>query len=139
MADFPNTKFYITSNSKDTLKSFREHFKEQKSYFSHFLDVQKGVSLHDFTYYYGKFDLVIANKIYSKIKRRKRYLSIKFLYKHYLQQNGLLCLIDYVQDSKKEKYNLLKYIEPAKIKSIPIKKKDYSIQFIFYRNNKKFV
>jgi hypothetical protein len=139
MVNFPNAKFCITSKSNNILKSFEVHFKDQIGYSTHLLDVQKGVSLHDFIYKRSKFDLVIANKIYSKLKRRKRYLSIKFLHKHFLHPNGLLCLINYIKDSKTDGFNLLKYVKPVRLETFPIKKSKYSVQFVFYRNNRKII
>ena len=67
----PDAEFYIASKSKDILKSFIEHYNKQQNYSTHTLNVFKGVSLHDFTYYIGKFDLVIANKIYSQARKKK--------------------------------------------------------------------
>ncbi len=135
----PEAQFYITSKSKDILKSFIEHYNKQQNYSTHILDVFKGVSLHDFTYYNGKFDLVIANKIYSQARKKKGYLSIKFLYKHYLRQYGILCIINYTKNSKGDKFSLLETIKPALEKKIPIKNKKGSIHFIFYVRRKKFI
>jgi len=135
----PDAQFYITNKSKDILKSFIEHYNKQQNYSTHTLNVFKGVSLHDFTYYNGKFDLVIANKIYSQARKRKGYLSIRFLYKHYLRQYGILCIINYTQDSKGDIFRLLENIKPSLEKKFPIKNKKGSIHFIFYVRRKKFI
>lgn len=135
----PDAQFYIANKSKDILKSFIEHYNKQQNYSTHTLNVFKGVSLHDFTYYNGKFDLVIANKIYSQARKKKVYLSIKFLYKHYLRQYGILCIINYTKNSKGDKFSLLENIKPTLEKKIPIKNKKGSIHFIFYVRRKKFI
>jgi hypothetical protein len=134
---YPNAQFYITNNSKGILNSFIEHYNKQQNYSTHTLDVFNGASLHDFTYYKGKFDLVIANKIYSQKIKKKGYLSIRFLFKHYLRQYGILCIIYYTQNSKGDKFSLLENIEPAQKKKIQIKNKKDSIHFIFYVRKKK--
>lgn len=135
----PDAQFYITSKSKNILKSFIEHYNKQQNYSTHTLNVLKGVSLHDFTYYNGKFDLVIANKIYSQARKKKGYFSIRFLFKHYLRQYGILCIINYTQNSKGDKFCLLETIKPALEKKNPIKNKKGSIHFIFYVRRKKFL
>ena len=132
-----DAQFYIANKSRDILKSFIEHYNKQQNYSTHTLNVFKGVSLHDFTYYNGKFDLVIANKIYSQARKKKVYLSIRFLYKHYLRQYGILCII--TKNSKGDKFSLLENIKPALEKKIPIKNKKGSIHFIFYVRRKKFI
>jgi len=137
--DYPDAQFYITNKSKEILKSFIEHYNKQQDYSTHTLNVFKGVSLLDFTYNNGKFDLVIANKIYSQARKKKRYLSIRFLYIHYLRQYGILCIIKYTQNSKGDKFSLLETIKPDLEKKIPIKNKKGSIHFIFYVRRKKFV
>ncbi len=136
---YPDAQFYITNKSKEILKSFIEHYNKQQNYSTHTLNVFKGVSLLDFTYYNGKFDLVIANKIYSQARKKKRYLSIRFLYIHYLRQYGILSIIIYTQNSKGDKFSLLETIKPDLEKKIPIKNKKGSIHFIFYVRRKKFV
>lgn len=136
---YPDAQFYIVNESKDILKSFLEHYNKEIKYFTHTLNVFKGVSLHDFTYYHGKFDLVIANKIYSQERKKKGYLSIRFLYKHYLRQYGILCIIIYTQNSKGDKFYLLETIKPALEKKFQIKNKKGSIHFIFYVRRKKFI
>lgn len=136
---YPDAQFYITNKSKEILKSFIEHYNKQQNYSTHTLNVFKGVSLLDFTYYNGKFDLVIANKIYSQARKKKRYLSIRFLYIHYLRQYGILSIINYTQNSKGDKFSILETIKPALEKKIPIKNKKGSIHFIFYVRRKRFV
>lgn len=133
---YPDAQFYITNKSKEILKSFIEHYNKQQNYSTHTLNVFKGVSLLDFTYYNGKFDLVIANKIYSQARKKKRYFSIRFLYIHYLRQYGILCIINYTQNSKGDKLSLIEPIKPALEKGIPIKNKRGSIRFIFYVRRK---
>ncbi len=133
---YPDAQYYITSKSKEILKSFIEHYNKQQNYSTYTLNVFKGVSLLDFTYYNGKFDLVIANKIYSQARKKKRYLSIRFLYIHYLRQYGILCIINYTQNSKGDKLSLIEPIKPALEIKIPIKNKKGSIRFIFYVRRK---
>jgi hypothetical protein len=134
---YPDAQFYITSKSKDILNSFMELYNEQQNYSTHILDVFEGVSLHDFTYYNGKFDLIIANKIYSQAKKKIGYYSINFLFKHYLRQYGILCLIFYIENTKGDKFSLLKNIKPIFRKKISIRNKKGSIFFIFYIRRKK--
>ena len=134
----PDAQYYITSKSNDILKSFIQRYNKQQNYSTHTLNVFEGVSLLDFTYYNGKFDLVIVNKIYSQARKKKRYLSARFLYKHYLRQYGILCIINYTQNSKGNKSNLLRTIKPALEKKIPTKNKKGSIHFIFYVRRRKF-
>lgn len=136
---FPNSKFFITSKSRDIVNSFIKHYNKQKNYFAYTLDVLNGASLHDFIYNNSKFDLVIANKIFSKVKKKKRYFSVKFLYKYYLNQNGILCLINYIRNSKIDKFILLKTIKPALEKRIPLKNKNCLVQFISYIKKTKYV
>lgn len=136
---YPDAQFYITNKSKEILKSFIEHYNKQQNYSTHTLNVFKGVSLLDFTYYNGKFDLVIANKIYSRARKKKRYLSTRFLFIHYLRQYGILSIINYTQNSKGDKFSLLETIKPDLEKKIPIKNKKGSIHFIFYIRRKRFV
>jgi len=136
---YPDAQFYITNKSKEILKSFIDHYNKQQNYSTHTLYVFKGVSLLDFTYYNGKFDLVIANKIYSQARKKKRCLSIRFLFIHYLRQYGILCIINYRKNSKGDKLSLIEPIKPALEKKIPIKNKKGSISFIFYVRRKKFV
>ena len=133
---YPNAQFYLTNKSKEKLKSFIEHYNKQQNYSTHTLYVLKGVSLFDFIYSNGKFDLVIANKIYSQARKKKRYLSIRFLYIHYLRQYGILCIINYTQNSKGDKLSLIEPIKPALEIKIPIKNKKGSIRFIFYVRRK---
>jgi len=135
----PDAQFYITNRSKKILESFKEHFKNQKNYSTYILDVFKGVSLNDFTYYNDRFDLVIANKIISQVNKKKGNLSIKFLYKHYLRQYGILCIINYTQNLKVDKFRIIRTIKPALEKKIPIKNKKGSIHFIFYIRRKKVI
>lgn len=133
---YPNAQFYLTNKSKEKLKSFIEHYNKQQNYSTHTLYVLKGVSLFDFIYSNGKFDLVIANKIYSQARKKKRYLSIRFLYVHYLRQDGILCIINSTQNSKGDKFNLIEPIKSALEKKILIKNKKNSIRFIFYVRRK---
>jgi len=136
---YPEAQFYIANKSKHILKSFKEHYNKQQNYSTHTLNVFKGVSLHDFTYYNGKFDLVIANKIYAQQRKKKTYLSIKFLYKHYLRQYGILCIINFTQNSERDKFSLLENVQPVFEKKVPIKNKNGSIHFIFYVGRKKYI
>jgi len=78
---YPDAQFYITNKSKEILKSFIEHYNKQQNYSTHTLNVFKGVSLLDFTYNNGKFDLVIVNKIYSQARKKKdTFLSGFYIY-----------------------------------------------------------
>ncbi len=120
------------------MKTFIEHYSKQQNYSTHVLNVFKGVSLHDFTYYYGKFDLVIANKIYSKARKKKVYLSIRFLFKHFLHQYGILCIIIYTQHTRDNKFLLFENIKPVLEKKISLRNKNSPIHLIFYINRKKF-
>lgn len=135
---FPNARFFLANKSREILESFRTLNKDHKNYSTYILDVVKGVSLHDFIYNNIKFDLVIANKIYSRVKRKKRYHSIRFLFKFYLRQNGILCLINYVKNSRRDKFNLLKATKPVLKKEIPVKKEKYAIQFLIYTKKNKY-
>ena len=133
----PDAHFFITNKSKEILESFKGYYKNRKNSCTYVLDVSKGVSLADFIFYNGKVDLVIANNIYSQLSKKKRYLSIKFLYRHYLRQYGILCIINYTQNSKRDKSSLLRTIKPVLEKEIPLKNKKNSIRFIFYIRKKK--
>jgi hypothetical protein len=134
-SNFPTAHFYIASKSKDILKSFEEHFENENKYSTYILDVLNGASLHDLIYTNSPFDLVIVNKIYNKVKKKKRYLSTRFLYKFYLQQYGALCLVNYLKDSKKEKFKLSESVKPTLEKKIPVKQENYLVQFIIYSKN----
>jgi len=135
----PDSQFFIANKSEKILESFKNYFKKHKNYSTYLLDVSKGVSLHDFIFYNGKFDMVIANKIYSRLSKKKRYLSIKFLYKYYLHQYGILCIINYTQNYKRVKSSLLRNIKPLLEKEFSIKNINGSIQFSFYMSNKKYI
>lgn len=136
---YPDAQFHIASKSKVILKNFIERYNKQKNYSTHILNVFKGVSLHDFTYYYGKFDLVIANKIYSQARKKKGHLSIRFLFKHYLRQYGILCIIIYTQDSKGDKFSLFENTKPVLEKKLSRRNKKSSVHLIFFVRRKKFV
>jgi hypothetical protein len=135
---FPKAHYYVANKAKSILKSFKEHYKNRKNYNIYILDVLKGVSIHDFIYNNPKFDLVIAYKIYSKVKKKKRYYSINFLYKFYLNQDGILCLISNIQHSE-EKLDYLKPLKPIIEKIIPIKNEKTSVQFTFYKKKNKYL
>ncbi|NHJ20383.1 MAG: hypothetical protein EAX91_05540 [Candidatus Lokiarchaeota archaeon] len=135
----PNARFYITNSSNKVLESFKKYTKNYENYSTCILDVSKGVSLHDFVFYNGKFDLVIANKAYSQLSKKKRNLSLKFLYKHYLRENGILSIISYIRDTiQGGKFNFIRNIKPVLEKEISIENKKNSIQFSFFRKNKRF-
>lgn len=135
----PDAQFFITNNSNKALISFKRNSKIYENYSTHILDVSKGVSLNDFVYYNGKFDLVIANKVYSQLNKKKRNLSLKFLYKHYLRENGILCIISDIRDTIQDgKFNFMRNIKPVLEKVFSIKNKKNSIQFSIYIKKKKF-
>jgi hypothetical protein len=137
---FPKAHFYIANKSGKILESFKEHYKNENNYSIYILDVFKGVSIHDFIYDNSKFDLVIADKIYSNKKnRKKRYYSIKFLYKFYLRQNGILCLFSHIRDIEKHNSNLLGFIRPLLEKRIPVKNEKYFAQFILYSKRENYL
>jgi hypothetical protein len=129
---YPNAHFYIANISKNILDDFQDHFRNQNNYSTCILDVFKGRSLHDFIYNNSKFDLVITDKLFSKERKKKRNYSIRFLYKFYLHQNGILCIINYLQYSKKDIYKPLKAIKPVLEKKIPVKWENYAVQFVVY-------
>jgi hypothetical protein len=126
-------QYFIGNKSKKVLESFKKYHKNHKNYSTYDIDVSKGVSLHDFVFYNGKVDLIIANKVYTQLSKKKRNLSIKFLYKHYLSQYGILCIIDNAESTKKADYNIKRNIKPVLEKEIPIKNEKSVIRFIFYR------
>ncbi len=134
---FPSAHFYIANKSKHILKSFEEHFEKETNYSTYILDILNGASLHDLIYTNSPFDLVIANKIYNNVKKKKRYLSTRFLYKFYLWQYGTLCLVNYLKDSKKENFILSGLVDPSLEVKIPVKKENYVVQFIIYSKNQK--
>ena len=63
--------------------------------------------------------------------------NFQVLNKHYLRQYGTLCIINYTQNSKRDKSSLLRTIKPVLEKEIPIKNKKSSIRLIFYARKKK--
>lgn len=135
----PKVQFYLANISNEPLESFKRIYKNYENYSTHILDVSKGVSLHDFVFYNDKFDLVIANKVYSNLSKKKRKLSLKFLYKHYLRQNGILCIISYIKDTNQDvKNNFMRNIKPVLEKESLTKNKKSSIQFSFYMRKKKY-
>ncbi len=137
---FPKAYFYIANKSGKILESFKDHYKNEDNYSTCILDVFKGVSIHDFIYDNSKLDLVIADRIYSNKKnRKKRYYSIKFLYKFYLKQNGILCLLSHIRDIEKDNYNLLGDIKPLLEKRIPVKNEKYFVQFILYSKRESYL
>jgi hypothetical protein len=135
---FPKAHYYVANKTNSILKSFKEHYKNRKNYNMYILDVLKGVSIHDFIYNNPKLDLVIADKIYSKVKKKKRYYSINFLYKFYLNQDGILCLISNIQHSEEKKLDYLKPLKPIIEKIIPLKNEKTSVQFSFYLKKNKY-
>ncbi|MFW9820785.1 MAG: hypothetical protein ACFFE5_14340 [Candidatus Thorarchaeota archaeon] len=140
MTIFPKAQFYIANKSSKILESFKDRYKNQNNYKICILDVFKGVSIHDFIYNNSKFDLVIADKIYShEKKRKKRYYSINFLYKFYLKQNGILCLLSHIRNRKKDNSNLLGSIKPILEKTIQVKNENYFVQFILYSKKENYL
>jgi hypothetical protein len=132
----PGAQYFIGNKSKDVLESFKKYHKNHKNYSTYILDVSKGASLHDFIFYNGKVDLIIANKVYSQLSRKKRRLSIKFLYKHYLCQYGVLCIIEKAKSNTKCEYNFKRNIKPVLVKEIQIKNERSVIRLIFYMKKK---
>jgi hypothetical protein len=128
----PDAQFYIANSSNEPLESFKRYFKRYKNYSTYILDVSKGVSLHDFVFYNGKFDLVIINKVYSQLSIKKRNLSMMFLYKHYLYQYGILCIITDTKNTTQLKSSFIRNIKPVLEKDIPVKNKKSADRFIFY-------
>jgi hypothetical protein len=136
---YPKARFYVANKSRKILESFKHRYKNQSNYKTCLIDVFKGVSIHDFIYDKSKFDLVIADKIYSNVKKKKERYSINFLYKFYIKQNGILCLVSYIHHIKKDTVNIKRLNNPILDIRIPVKNKNILVQYLLYTKNKNYL
>ncbi|MFX1239122.1 MAG: hypothetical protein ACFFAS_12350 [Promethearchaeota archaeon] len=133
---YTKARFCIIDFEEKLLNSFNKKYSKDYDFTIEILDLFSGRSLNDFTLKHGKFDLIIVSRLYSLSPSDKlRYASVKFVYKHLLAENGLLCILELKNTS--EFYNpvILKKTKPMLNKIIKTKTTNNPIQFVIYGKN----
>jgi len=107
---FPNAHYIFSNKSQKILNLFDKNFDSNFSIKTKVLDIFNGSSLTDFYLEFGKFDLIILSGIFSEynLNTKKKRNSILFLYKHFLNFDGLFSIFDSKKELSEDLINLLK-------------------------------
>ncbi len=132
---FPNAQYVFSDSSEIFLKEFIKEIDPNPSVRIKALDIFNGSLLTDFFLEFGKFDLIILSRIFTEyeIHNTKIRNSIRFLYKNFLNLNGMFSILENEKDGSIDLVNLLKRVKSFKKIIKSYQKKGISLQFVIYK------
>jgi hypothetical protein len=131
---FPNAQYIVANESKEFLSRFIENIDSNINTKIKILNLFDGSSLTDFYLEFGKFDLIILSGIFNDydLSKKRKNNSILFLYKHFLNFDGIFSILDNKKELSDDFIKKLKRLRFFKKSIKSHQQKDSSLQYLIF-------
>jgi hypothetical protein len=137
---FPESQFIITDKSKKTLNLINRRNEAFENFITCHINAFDGSALLDFLLRHDRFDLIIVSRLKEYYPKENQLLHFyRFLYNHFLKENGAFCII--IKESKIWELNhtILNKKKPILNEIISINNNENQVHVILYDKKRNWI